>query len=181
MDLALVIVDMQRDMQIRLDRGRDCVNPDACAAVARLAATCRAVGVPVIHVRHRQLDPARPFHRDAPGYPPMACAEAADGEAVFEKVTSSAFVGTGLESHLRGAGVTEVIVVGAVAGFCVNTTVRAASDLGFRVTVPTDAVLGFDLPGRMAARPLFDSTMALLDGDFAQLTETGALCTRLRG
>ena len=58
---------------------------------------------------------------------------------------------------------------------------RAASDLGFRVTVPTDAVLGFDLPGRMAARPLFDATMALLDGDFAQLTETGALCTRLRG
>ncbi len=47
---------------------------------------------------------------------------------------------------MRERGITHLVVVGAVAGFCVNSTVRAASDLGFAVTVVTDAVIGFDLP-----------------------------------
>jgi len=179
--LALLIIDMQQEMQLRIDAGRDCVNPGAGAAIARLAGVCRAAGVPVVHVRHRQTDPSRPFHPDAPGHAPMACAAAMPGEAVFVKETSSAFVATGLEAHLRAGACDALIVVGAVAGFCVNTTLRAASDLGFRVTVPVDAVLGFDLPGRMAARPLFDATMVLLDGDFARLSDTDALCARIGG
>ncbi|MCB1397978.1 MAG: cysteine hydrolase [Rhodobacter sp.] len=178
---ALVIIDMQREMQVRLDAGRDCVNPGAGAAIARLVAACRAAEVPVVHVRHRQDDPARPFHPEAPGFAPMPCAEAAPGEAVFVKVTSSAFASTGLEAHLRGLGIGRLFVVGAVAGFCVNSTVRAAADLGFAVTVVRDAVLGFDLPGKMDAQTLFDATMALLEPDFAQLVESEVLCAQIGG
>jgi nicotinamidase-related amidase len=177
---ALVIIDMQKEMQHRMDTGRPCVNPDAPAAIQTLAAAFRDAGRPVIHVRHAAADLASPMHVDAPGYPPMACALDLPGEAVFVKTTSSAFSSTDLEAHLRGRGIAHLVVVGAVAGFCVNSTVRSACDLGFAVTVVTDAVIGFDLPtAGLEAQTIFDVTMALLAADFAELRDSGAVIAAL--
>lgn len=100
----------------------------------------------------------------------MPCDEALAGEAVFEKRTSSGFASTELEAHLRAGGVTDLVVTGAVAGFCVNSTVRAGADLGFRMTVVRDAVLGFGLSG-LSARTIFDVTMAHLEADFAKVVD----------
>ncbi len=176
---ALIIIDMQMDMQHRLDRGQDSVNPDAGDKIAALARHFRAQRLPVIHIRHREDHPASDFHPDAAGFPPMPCALAADGEAVFVKTTSSSFTSTGLEAHLRENGLSDLTVVGAVAGFCINSTVRHGADLGFRMTVPTDAVLGFSLPhANQSAQVIFDVTMAHLGADFAALTDTAALLDR---
>ncbi|MEI4474228.1 isochorismatase family protein [Frigidibacter sp. MR17.24] len=170
---ALAIVDMQMGMQIRIAEGRDCVNPEAPARVGSLVEAFRQKGLPVIHVRHRDKDRASIFHADAAGYPPLPCAEALDGEPVFVKHTSSAFASTDLANYLRGRGITELIVVGAVAGFCINSTVRAGADLGFNMTVVEDAVIGFDLPSaKQSARVIFDVTMAHLAADFACVTDT---------
>lgn len=170
---ALMIIDMQQEMQRRIDAGRDCVNPDAAVRIAALAAAFRKVGLPVLHVRHRSDDPAAPLHPDAAGYPAMAGAEALDHEPVFIKTTSSAFASTGLSDHLRAQGITHLIVTGAVAGFCVNSTVRSGSDLGFQMTVVRDAVIGFDLPGKQqTAKTIFDVTMAHLEADFARILDS---------
>lgn len=171
---ALIVIDMQMDMQARLDAGRDCVNPGAGPRIAALLARFRAAGAPAIHVRHHDSDPASPMHPSAPGAAPMPCAAALPGEPVFVKSTSSAFASTGLEAHLRAAGIEEIVLCGAVAGFCVNSTARAGSDLGFRVVIARDAALGFDLPG-MSARLLFDATMALLAADFAAVVDSETL------
>lgn len=168
---ALLIIDMQRMMQDRIDAGRDTVNPGAPARIAALAAEFRRRGEPVVHVRHRSGDPASALHPLAPGFAPLPCAEALPGEAVFEKTTSSAFASTGLGAHLAAAGITGLVVTGAVAGFCVNSTVRAGADLGFTMTVVRDAVIGFDLPG-LPAQTIFDVTMAHLAADFATVTDT---------
>lgn len=179
---ALIIVDMQMDMQYRMDRGRDHVNAEAPARVASLAAAFRRQGRAVIHVRHRDDNPASPFHGDAPGYPPMPCAQAQDGESVFLKHTSSGFAGTGLEDYLRQKDITNVVVVGAVAEFCVHSTVRAGADLGFGMTVVSDAVIGFDMPAdNLSARMVFDVTMALLKSDFAMVVETAQVLGALDG
>ncbi|MEZ5752340.1 MAG: isochorismatase family protein [Paracoccaceae bacterium] len=173
---ALLVIDMQAEMQARLDAGRDCVNPEAGAALARLLAEWRGKGAPVFHIRHRVDDPRSPFAPGAPGFEAMPCAEAAPGEPVLVKTTSSAFASTPLEARLRAQGVKDVVIAGAVAGFCVNSTARAASDLGFAVTVAQDAVLGFDLPAEgLAARPLFDATMALLASGFARIASVDAV------
>lgn len=170
---TLIIIDMQMDMQRRIDAGYDHVNTEAPARVAALAAAFRQRGWPVVHVRHREENPASGFHPAAAGYPPMPCAEAEGSEPIFEKRTSSAFASTDLEAWLRAAGCTDLVVVGAVAGFCVNSTVRAAADLGFRVTVVPDAVLGFGLPDAgQSARAIFDVTMALLATDFAAMAQS---------
>lgn len=170
---ALLVIDMQAEMARRLAAGVDCVNPAAPARVAELVAGFRAAGLPVLHVRHRG-GPGSAFHPTAPGFAPMPCADALPGEAVFEKTTSSAFASTALEAHLRAAGLAELVVCGAVAGFCVSSTVRAAADLGFRVTLAEDAVLGFGLPG-LAAAQVFAVSMGLLAADFAHLAQSADL------
>lgn len=151
-DTALVIIDMQMVMQERIDAGRPHVNPNAPAAVEALAKAFRQAGRPVIHIRHAEADPASPLYPDASGYPPMACAQALPGEALFVKRSSSAFATTPLAAHLRDQGLSHLYVVDAVAGFCVNSTVRSAADLGFVVTVVRDAVIGFDLPSAAPTR-----------------------------
>ncbi len=179
-DTALLIIDMQMVMQQRIEDGRPHVNGSAPTAIEALAAAFRDAGRPVIHIRHAEADPASPLHPDAPGYPPMACAREWPGETVLVKTTSSAFPSTSLETHLRERGIAHLFVVGAVAGFCVNSTVRSASDLGFAVTVVTDAVIGFDLPSAgLDARTVFDVTMGLLAADFAELRESHAIIADL--
>ncbi len=172
---ALLIIDMQADMQHRIDAGYDHVHGDAGTVITRLAEHARWAGVPVIHVRHSETDPASPFHPSAPGYLPLPCDREQPGEAVFVKTSSSAFATTGLEAHLRQNGIDRLIVTGAVAGFCVTSTVRAASDLGFQVTVVREAVLGFGLPhAGLSARQIFDVSLGLLAADFSQVVDADA-------
>ena len=173
MTTALMIIDMQMDMQERINGGRDHVNPEAADNIAALAAAYREAGKPIIHVRHREDDAESPFHPDAPGYQPMACARELSNEPVFVKTSSSGFATTDLAGYLRKADISRLVVTGAVAGFCVNSTVRAGSDLGFEMTVVRDAVLGFDLPwANLSARTVFDVTIGLLEADFAEVVDT---------
>lgn len=123
---TLIIIDMQLIMQHRIDAGRGVVNPNAAVAIGALLAAVRDAGWPVVHVRHAEADPASPLHVAAAGYPAMPCAAERDGEPVFVKHSSSAFATTALERYLRDRSITNLHVVGAVAGFCVNSTVRAA-------------------------------------------------------
>ncbi len=174
---ALIVIDMQMDMQHRINAGRDCVNPDASDRIVTLTSAFREQGLPVLHVRHRDDDPASPMHRGAAGYPPMPCDAALEGEPVFEKTTSSAFASTNLEAYLRDHDIDELVVAGAVAGFCVNSTTRAGADLGFKMTVVGDAVLGFDLVGH-SAQTIYDVTMAHLEADFAKITTTDSILSR---
>ena len=51
MTKALLIIDMQREMQRRIDAGLDCVNPDAPERIAALVRAYRDHGLPVLHVR----------------------------------------------------------------------------------------------------------------------------------
>lgn len=177
---ALLIIDMQMEMQARLDEGRAAVNPDASAKIAALAAACRAKGVAVVHVRHHDADPASPFHASAPGAQPMPCDMAVPGEAVFVKSTSSAFASTGLADHLRAEGISRLYITGAVLGFCVTSAVRAAADLGFEVVLLRDACLGFDLPMMgLGADEIATVTFGLLGADFATLSDTSAVIAAL--
>lgn len=184
MGCALLIIDMQMEMLHRIEAGLDHVNGAAPGRIAALVADFRSRGLPVIHIRHCDPTPGSPLAEGAAGYSPMPCAIAAPGEAVFIKHGSSGFVGTGLAGHLHASGVTELVVVGAVAGFCVNTTVRAGSDLGFAMVVVRDGVIGFGLPAAggtgamLSAQAVFEVTMAHLESDFARLVDSETLLSR---
>lgn len=180
MTSALLIIDMQMVMQERIDAGRPYVNHDAPRNIAALLAAFRQAKLPVFHVRHEESDPASPLHAEASGYPPMPCARHTAGEAVVIKRSSPAFATTNLENQLRAQGISHLYISGAVAGFCVNSTVRSASDLGFTLSVIRDAVIGFDLPSaNLDAQTIFDVTMGLLAADFAALVDTSSVLAAL--
>ncbi|WP_180996054.1 isochorismatase family protein [Tabrizicola aquatica] len=176
---GVLIIDMQEGMADRIRSGRPTATPDAPARIAALLAAARATGTPVIHVLHDDPHPDSPFRKGEPGAEPMSCAVPQAGETVLWKHGSSAFHGTGLDGHLKAHGITQLVVAGAVAAFCVTSTVRQASDLGYSVLLPQDALLGFDLPaydgGQLDAATVFRVTLSLLGADFATLTTVDAL------
>jgi ureidoacrylate peracid hydrolase len=62
-----------------------------------------------------------------------------DDEIVLGKTSSSVFISTNIDYVLRNLGVRSLIVAGVLTDQCIDSTVRDACDLGYLVTVPTDA------------------------------------------
>jgi ureidoacrylate peracid hydrolase len=60
-------------------------------------------------------------------------------EIVFPKTSSSVFISTNIDYVLRNLGTQYLIIVGCLTDQCVDSAVRDACDLGYLVTVPTDA------------------------------------------
>lgn len=63
----------------------------------------------------------------------------AEDEIILPKTSSSVFISTNLDYVLRNMGVRSLIVAGVLTDQCVDSAVRDACDLGYLVTVPTDA------------------------------------------
>jgi ureidoacrylate peracid hydrolase len=62
-------------------------------------------------------------------------------EIVLPKTSSSVFISTNIDYVLRNLGVKSLIIAGCLTDQCVDSAVRDACDLGYLVTVPTDAVV----------------------------------------
>jgi ureidoacrylate peracid hydrolase len=62
-----------------------------------------------------------------------------DDEIVLPKTSSSVFISTNIDYVLRNLGVRSLIVAGVLTDQCIDSAVRDACDLGYLVTVPTDA------------------------------------------
>ena len=63
----------------------------------------------------------------------------APDEIVIPKTSSSVFISTNIDYVLRNLGVRSLVVAGVLTDQCVDSTVRDACDLGYLVTLPTDA------------------------------------------
>ncbi|MGO9606461.1 MAG: isochorismatase family cysteine hydrolase [Candidatus Binataceae bacterium] len=60
-------------------------------------------------------------------------------EMVFRKTSSSVFISTNIDYVLRNLGTRYLIIAGCLTDQCIDSAVRDACDLGYLVTVPTDA------------------------------------------
>jgi ureidoacrylate peracid hydrolase len=65
--------------------------------------------------------------------------EPAADEIIFPKTSSSVFISTNIDYVLRNLGTRSLIIAGCLTDQCVDSAVRDACDLGYLVTVPTDA------------------------------------------
>ncbi len=154
MTTALLIIDMQMVMQERLNAGRERVNGEAEKKIAELAATVprrpagrSSISAIATPTRVRRCMRRRPATSRCPA--PWRGRTNLFSSSARRLASPS----TELEGYLHEVGITHLVVAGAVAGFCVNTTVRAGSDLGFKMSVVSDAVLGFDLPDARSVGP----------------------------
>jgi nicotinamidase-related amidase len=82
---------------------------------------------------------------------------------LVSKQTWGAFTGTGLAEHLKGRGVTQVVIVGVATSAGVESTARQAHENGFNVTLAVDAMTDRSLDAHI------NSTTRI----FPRLGETG--------
>lgn len=173
---ALLIIDMQNFVLERIQRGVNYYPTNCIENMQIILAKFRDAGKPVLHVRHHSVEADSLLHQDSSQAQVISLFAELPGEPVFIKNTSSAFSSSSLLSHLKIKELSRLTVVGAVAGFCVSSTVRMGSDLGFEMRVVKDAVISFDLEGtQVRALDIYNVTLALLESDFAHLVETDDL------
>ncbi|WP_406140075.1 isochorismatase family cysteine hydrolase [Streptomyces sp. NBC_01089] len=154
---ALVVVDLQN--AVRVFPYTDPIT-EVVANAAALAREFRARGLPVVLT---EVDPRGGSYgrADAPAslaqlkdkLPAdwnelMAELEPADDDLVVVKRAWGAFTGTPLAEFLNKRGVTQVVVCGVATAYGVESTARHASELGFNVTLPTDAMTDMSAPAQ---------------------------------
>ena len=175
MAAALLVIDMQRaidDPSWSKDGPRN--HPNAEQAALRLIETWRAAGWPVYHVRHDSVEPNSTYRPGQAGNAFKAGFEPKDGEAVIAKHTGSAFTATALEGLLRNRGQLDLVVIGVITNNSVESTVRHAGTLGFRVTLAEDACFTFARPdwngALRTAEEVHAMSLANLDGEYCRVS-----------
>ncbi|HEY4401832.1 MAG TPA: cysteine hydrolase [Acidimicrobiia bacterium] len=166
---ALLVYDMQVGVLQQVPE-RDHV----VEAVGRVLEAARGAGVRVFFLRHMSLpknlagvfqlrqamawqrvstvEEVEPwFLRESPGFPITPELEPQPTDAVFDKLTMSAFEGTPLDIALRDCGLSVFVVVGVAIEIGIEPTVRHGADLGYVPVVVADACgAGDEAAGRRA-------------------------------
>jgi nicotinamidase-related amidase len=155
--IALIIYDMQVGVVGQLADG-----PQVTERVGQVLEAARRAAVKVFFTRHMTLpaelmgvsqlrtamawqrkdrveDVASPFLRDSPGFQIVPELRPRTSEAVFDKLSLSAFEGTPLEFALRDTQVIAFAIVGAATEVGLEPTVRHGADRGLIPVVVTDA------------------------------------------
>jgi biuret amidohydrolase len=155
--MALIVYDMQVGVIGQIEDG-----PEVTARVSEVLNAAREAGVRVFFSRYMTLpkelmgmsqlrmarawqrkdrvdDVVSPFLRDSPGFALVPELVPRDSEAIFDRLSMSAFEGTPLEFALRDAQVTAFAIVGVAIEVGIDPTVRNGADRGFVPIVITDA------------------------------------------
>ncbi|MBE9059463.1 cysteine hydrolase family protein [cf. Phormidesmis sp. LEGE 11477] len=193
---ALVVYDMQIGIFSQLSNG-DPIK-DKVLAVLQVA---RETGLRIFFMRHMSLpkelsgvfqlktakawqratstDDVNPwFLRDAPGFQLIPEMSPLPSEAIFDKITMSAFESTPLDIALRDCGIGNVIVVGVATEIGIEPTIRHAADLGYIPIMVTDACgAGDEAAGQRAVASL----KFMGDAFFTQVEEISAILREKAG
>jgi nicotinamidase-related amidase len=179
---ALVPIDLQQGFDEPSWPRRN--NPALDANGRRLLKVWRAAEQPVIHVRHDSVEPGSTLRPEQPGNAFRPGFEPQTGEPLVSKSVNCAFLGTDLELRLRRLGAGAVVFFGLSTDMCVSTTVRIASNLGFRTIVAADACACFDLPDEsgsvIPAEDVHAAHLATLRAEFAEVATTDEIIAALR-
>ncbi len=154
---ALIVYDMQVGILQQLQDGATIT-----ARVKRVLDVARAAGMRVFYTRHLSLpkqlmgafqlrqamawqrvddpDKVQPwFLRDSPSFQIVNELGVLPGEAVFDKLSMSAFEGTPLNFALRDSGIQRFIMVGVATEIGIDITCRHGADLGLVPILVRDA------------------------------------------
>lgn len=171
---ALLLIDIQKGFDDPSWGSRN--NPNAEEKISSLLSFWRDNSWPVIHIQHCSLEPGSPL---APGHPGCEFKDETKpigGEKQFKKTVNSAFIGTHLEEHLRAHSIDRLVIVGLTTDHCVSTSTRMAGNLGFDVTLVSDATATFDRKGHDGAFHSADEIHAIhlasLNGEFCRVKST---------
>ena len=160
------------------------IDKETLPNMVRLQACCRANGVEVMYTvienltvdgRDRSLDyRITGFNVPKGSWDGQVLSEIApmDDEIVFPKTSSNVFVSTNIDYVLRNMEKRQIVMSGFITDQCVSSAVRSACDLGYLVTVVTDACASYSLERHTRA-------LVEMKGYCRQLS-TKSLCAELK-
>ncbi|MFE2101042.1 MULTISPECIES: isochorismatase family protein [unclassified Streptomyces] len=133
---ALVLVDlMDRIVALPLEPRK---GTEVLATAEELAAAFRAAGALVVLIRVE-----RPAVAEQPPGSGLAAGLPRDGDLEIVKRTIGGFQGTGLDERLRERGIRTLLFGGIATNLGVESTARAAADLGYDLVFVEDAMAAF--------------------------------------
>lgn len=179
---ALLIIDIQNDyfpggaMEL-------VGSPEAGRKAGELLAAFRAGSLPVVHIQHLSTRPGAAFFLPGTtGAEIHPCVAPAGSEPIFRKNYPNSFRDTGLLEYLQENRITSLVIAGMMTHMCVDTTVRAAFDLGFACTLAHDACATRDLVfggQTTTAEQVQTAYVAALGALFAQPAATEEILAQL--
>jgi nicotinamidase-related amidase len=127
---ALLVIDVQNDVVANALRTSEVV-----ANINSLVSNARTSGVPVIWVQHSDdfLEKGSAVWEIVDELKPLP------NEVRIYKTEASSFAGTDLQAQLESLGTKELVITGAQTNYCVNATSNAGVELGYQVTLVSDA------------------------------------------
>ena len=171
MNTALIVIDLQRGMFTAGPAPHE--GEAVLSRVAGLIERARAERVPVLHVRH-DGGAGDPLQRGTPGWEIHPAVAPRSGEPVVDKTRCSAFWDTQLGEELRQRGIERLVIAGMQTEYCIDTSCRAASDLGYRVMLVEDGHTTFDSAVLRADKIIAHHNQTLKSG-FVQLTKASSV------
>jgi nicotinamidase-related amidase len=139
----------------------------------------RRKNLPIFHIQHMaNREGATFFLPGTEGAKIHTGVKPHKGEPVVQKHFPSAFRETTLLEQLRSLNVNELVICGAMTHMCIDTTVRAAFDLGFSCLLLSDccATKKLEYDGVVVdAVQVQTSFMAALTGVFARVIQKDTL------
>ena len=182
MTKALLLIDIQNDYFP--GGAMELVGSEKAGVRAgRLLRTFRQRGMPVIHVQHISTRQGATFFLpDTPGVQIHESAAPDATETVLQKHFPNSFRETALLEHLRKQHIAQLVIAGMMTHMCIDTTTRAAADLGFQCVLAHDAcatkALSFN-GADVSAEHVQTAFLAAMNGLFAQVLSVEEICANL--
>jgi nicotinamidase-related amidase len=171
---ALLVIDVQKGLDDPSWGKRN--NPDAESNIALLLSEWRKHELPIIHIRHYSVGSNSPLRPELPGNEFKEEAQPLPEEKQFSKSVNSAFIGTELEKYLQEHQISSLVIVGLTTDHCVSASTRMAADLGFNVTLISDATATFEREGYdgalYSADDIHKINLVSLHGEFCIVRST---------
>jgi nicotinamidase-related amidase len=130
--------------------------------INKLLAKARASNTPVIYVQH-DGEAGHPLEVGSSGWEIHPDIKPREGDLIVRKRASDSFFETTLQRELEARGIKELLIVGCMTEYCVDTTSRRAISMGYNVTLIGDAHTTVDNKLLTAAQ-IIGHHNALLDG-----------------
>lgn len=111
--------------------------------VRTLIDKARHAGVEVIFVRHDD-GPGNELTKGSEGFEIYDGFKPSKDEVVFDKMVNSSFKETGLLEYLAQKEENTIIIVGLQTDYCIDATIKAGFEHGFRMIVPANTNSTFD-------------------------------------
>ena len=182
MSIALLIVDIQNDYFP--GGAMEVVGARAAAEnAAKLLAGFRRKSLPIVHIQHLSVRAGATFF--LPGTSGAEIHESVrpnPGEPLFQKNFPNSFRQTPLLDHLRKEKISQLAIAGMMTHMCIDTTTRAAVDLGFVCSLAHDACATRALTFKGVQVPAENvqvAYLAALNGLFAKVVSVDDLLASL--